>query len=45
MPLPDINQELNKATQTISTVLGAPLKFTNLGSDDTSFWVEATESP
>jgi len=43
--LPDINQELNKAVKDMAAILGAPLTFVDLGSDETSFWLEAREAP
>jgi hypothetical protein len=43
--LPDINQELNKAIKEMTTVLGASLTLVNVGSDDTTLWLEARETP
>jgi hypothetical protein len=42
--LPGINQELNVALDNVSAVLGVPLVFVDLGSDDTTFWLEAREA-
>jgi len=43
--LPEINQELNKAVKEMTTILGAPLTLVNVGSDDTTLWLEARETP
>ena len=42
--LPGINQELNVALNNVSAVLGVPLVFVGLDSDDTTFWLEAREA-
>jgi hypothetical protein len=42
--LPGINQELNVALENVSTVLGVPLVYVDLGSDGTIFWLEAREA-
>ena len=42
--LPGINEELNVALENVSAVLGVPLVFVDLGSDDTIFWLEAREA-
>jgi hypothetical protein len=43
--LPEINQELNRVLDDVAAVLRIPLVFTDLGSDDTVFWLEAGEAP
>jgi hypothetical protein len=42
--LPGINEELNVALENVSAILGVPLVFVDLGSDDTIFWLEAREA-
>jgi hypothetical protein len=42
--LPGINEELNVALDDVSAILGVPLVFVDLGSDDTILWLEAREA-
>ncbi|MCK6630187.1 MAG: hypothetical protein L6R45_34050 [Anaerolineae bacterium] len=43
--LPALNQSLNQMLVEASTVLGAPLTLTGLGTTDTEFWLEARLVP
>jgi hypothetical protein len=43
--VPVVNRNLNMALEELSNTLGAPLVLTGLGTDQTSFWVEAREAP
>ncbi|MBN1994806.1 MAG: hypothetical protein JW953_19065 [Anaerolineae bacterium] len=42
--LAEINTELNIAVDNVSAALEIPLVFTGLGSDETTFWLEAREA-
>ncbi|MBN1217736.1 MAG: hypothetical protein JXM69_02315 [Anaerolineae bacterium] len=42
--LSEVNEELDIALNDISTTLGVPLILVNLGSDDATFWLEASEA-
>lgn len=42
--LSEINEELNIALNNVSTALDVPLILVALGSDDTTFWLEAREA-
>ena len=41
--LSELNTELNVTLNNVSTVLGLPLTFVNMGSDESTFWLEAKE--
>jgi hypothetical protein len=43
-PVSALNQNLNQMVQTASTILGAPLILTGLGTTDTELWLEASNS-
>ena len=43
--LSEINKELNIALNNMTNALGVPLIFVALGSDETTFWLEAREAP
>jgi len=43
--LTEVNDELNVATSNLSTALGVPLNFVGVGSDASTFWLEATLTP
>ncbi|HEX9923402.1 MAG TPA: hypothetical protein VGD99_12150 [Anaerolineae bacterium] len=40
-----VNRDLNMALEELSNTLGTPLVLTGLGTDQTSFWIEAREAP
>jgi hypothetical protein len=42
--LSEVNEELNNALNNVSTTLGVPLILIDLGSDDITFWLEASEA-
>lgn len=44
-PLAAINQNLNEMIKNSSTLLGAPLVLTGLGTTDTTLWLEARTHP
>lgn len=43
--LSDVNNELNIAISSMSAALGVPLNFVGVGSDGSTFWLEATVTP
>lgn len=43
--VPLVNRNLNMALEELSNTLGTPLVLTGLGTDETSFWIEAREAP
>jgi hypothetical protein len=43
-PVSALNQNLNQVVQTASTILGAPLILSGLGTTDTELWLEASNS-
>ena len=43
--LSDVNNELNIAISSMSAALGVPLNFVGVGSDGSTFWLEATVVP
>jgi len=43
--LADVNRELNMAISNMSTALGVPLAFVGVGSDGSTFWLEAKVTP
>lgn len=43
--LSDVNNELNIAISNMSTALGVPLNFVDVGSDGSTLWLEATVTP